>query len=130
MLITGASGSGKTRLALALLRGARRDGHAAGFVADDRVLLSREEGRLIARAPEPIFGLVEIRGLGPVPIRAEPSCPVALLVRLVPAQEAPRMAEGLTEAFAGVALPRLDLPQRDCEGAVLAVEAFLFGAEF
>lgn len=130
VLIAGASGSGKTRLALALLREARRDGQAAAFVADDQVLLSVERGRLIAAAPEPIFGLVEIRGLGPVPIRAERACAVELLVRLLPEKSAPRMAEGLAETLAGVAVPRLDLAERDCAGAVLAIDAFLFGTEF
>lgn len=130
VLVAGASGSGKTRLALALVRETRRDGQAAAFVSDDQVLLAAEAGRLIARAPDPIFGLVEIRGLGPVPIRAERSCAVDLLIRLVPEAAAPRMAEGLTETLAGIAVQRLDLAQRDCGGAVLAANAFLFGAAF
>ncbi|WIY26460.1 HPr kinase/phosphorylase [Parasedimentitalea psychrophila] len=58
LLIRGASGSGKSTLALSLMAlGAR-------LVADDRVLLSLEQGQLIARAPEPIGGLIEARGLG------------------------------------------------------------------
>ncbi|NRB16177.1 MAG: serine kinase [Rhodobacteraceae bacterium] len=58
LLIRGASGSGKSTLALALMAlGAR-------LVADDKVMLSLEQGRLVARAPAPIGGLIEARGLG------------------------------------------------------------------
>jgi HPr kinase/phosphorylase len=128
VLIAGGSGSGKTRLALTLLREARRDGREAAFVADDQVMLSQDgAGGLIARAPAAISGLVEIRGFGPVAIEAVPFCSVRLLVRLVAPERAPRMAQDLRERVAGVDLPRLDLAQRDCAGAALAVNAFFFG---
>lgn len=129
VLIAGPSGSGKTRLALLLVREARRDGLAAHLVSDDQVLLAPgADGRLIATAPAALFGLVEIRGFGPVPVQAERHCAVDLLVRLVPGPDAPRMAEGGSEAVAGCLLPRLELAERDALGAVLAVNAFLFGA--
>lgn len=131
VLIAGPSGSGKTRLALLLVREGLRDGHPASLVCDDQVLLSPGDGgRLVATAPDALFGLVEIRGFGPAPVRAERRCAVDLLVRLVPGPRAPRMAENQSEAIAGCLLPRLDLAERDAFGAMLAVNAFLFGADW
>ena len=61
MLIEGASGSGKSDLALRCL--------PLGFrlVSDDRTRLWVSEGRLFGAAPEPIAGLIEARGLGVMP---------------------------------------------------------------
>ncbi len=54
-LITGPSGAGKSALALQLLsRGGR-------LVADDRVIVTPDQGRLLARSPAPIAGLLEAR---------------------------------------------------------------------
>lgn len=58
VLITGASGSGKSSLALQLMAlGAR-------LVSDDRTDLHVQGQRLIASAPASIAGLVEARGVG------------------------------------------------------------------
>lgn len=58
LLLTGASGSGKSDLALRLMdRGAM-------LVADDRVNISHENGAAIARPPAQIAGRMEVRGLG------------------------------------------------------------------
>ena len=58
LLILGGSGSGKSTLALSLMA------LGASLVADDRVLLTLEQGNLVARAPAAIGGLIEARGLG------------------------------------------------------------------
>ena len=58
VLILGASGSGKSRLALALI------GEGAQLVADDQVFLAADGGALFARAPRATAGLIEVRGLG------------------------------------------------------------------
>lgn len=63
-LVTGPSGIGKSRLALACISAAQQMGHFAALVADDRVDLSMEQGRIIARCPASIEGLIEIRGAG------------------------------------------------------------------
>ena len=56
--ITGPAGTGKSTLALAMIaQGAR-------LVADDRSLIWPQDGALYARAPRPIAGLLEQRGLG------------------------------------------------------------------
>jgi HPr kinase/phosphorylase len=58
MLILGASGSGKSGLALALM------GFGADLIADDRVVLTMAEQAIVASAPEPLVGLIEARGIG------------------------------------------------------------------
>lgn len=58
LLITGASGSGKSRLALQLMA------FGAELVADDRTQIEAIEGRLIAMAVPTIEGLIEARGVG------------------------------------------------------------------
>lgn len=58
VLIVGASGSGKSSLALQLLA------LGATLVADDRTEVSVARGGLTARSPATIKGLVEARGVG------------------------------------------------------------------
>lgn len=105
VLIRGASGSGKSTLLLALLD---RD-PTARLVADDRVALAVEGGRLVARAPAAIAGRLEVRGLGIVPWPYVESAPVALVVDIVPHPEAPRLPdddEGTVE-LEGQRVPRI-----------------------
>jgi len=75
VLIRGPSASGKSDLALRCLALAPSAllPHAAELVADDQVELRLVHGRPVARAPTPIAGLIEVRGLGilSVPFRAE-----------------------------------------------------------
>src|SRR6266545_8207351 len=61
ILIRGPAGSGKSRLALALIEVAG-SGHLrfARLVADDRVQLDACHGRLLARAPQTLAGLIEV----------------------------------------------------------------------
>ncbi len=58
LLIIGPSGSGKSSLALSLIA------LGAILVSDDRTILVNKAGRLIAKCPPPIRGLVEARGIG------------------------------------------------------------------
>jgi len=71
LLITGASGSGKSSLALQLMA------LGAGLVADDRVVLEARDGVLTGNAPDAIAGLIEARGMGI--LRAEPHGPAAIV---------------------------------------------------
>jgi len=64
ILVRGASGAGKSSLALALIARARQDGRFSQLVADDRVILQPRHGRIVMRSPERIAGLVEIRSAG------------------------------------------------------------------
>jgi hypothetical protein len=76
VLLLGASGSGKSDLALRLM--------AAGavLVADDRVELLAEDGRLIARPPQALARLLEIRGVGIVELEHRRSAQIALVCAL------------------------------------------------
>lgn len=130
VLVAGPSGSGKTELCLALLDHCRLWGEFARMVSDDQVFLSVAGGRLIAAAPETIAGLVEVRGLAPRPILAEPRMIADLFVQLVPPGEAPRFAEEAAQELAGCLVPRLDLPANDARHAVVAIAARLGIAPF
>ena len=76
ILISGPSGAGKSDLALRLLE--------RGFtlVSDDRTIVKRNGGRLIASAPPNIAGKLEVRGIGIVDVETVSDVPVALLVEL------------------------------------------------
>ena len=76
VLLLGASGVGKSDLALRLVDGGAR------LVADDRSELWLKNGVLFARAPATIAGLIEVRGLGIIALPYSRQVPVALAVRL------------------------------------------------
>jgi serine kinase of HPr protein (carbohydrate metabolism regulator) len=69
VLFLGPSGSGKSTTAFACLCEAQALGWNAALIADDRTILTMQTGRLMASCPEPIRGLVELRGTGVVPVR-------------------------------------------------------------
>ena len=108
-LIRGPAGSGKTRLALALIDAAHTGVLPfARLVADDRVRLSVAHGRLIATAPDAIRGLVEVRGLGIRTLPHEARAVVGLVVDLAAADGRRMAAEAGREiVILGVKLPRL-----------------------
>jgi serine kinase of HPr protein (carbohydrate metabolism regulator) len=109
VLIQGVAGAGKSRLALALIAAAQaRLIPFACLVADDRVELEACHGRLLARAPKALAGLIEVAGLG---IRRVPHEPVAIIGTIVDlaaadAQRLPSPPERQA-AVAGILLPRL-----------------------
>jgi serine kinase of HPr protein (carbohydrate metabolism regulator) len=102
VLIEGESGSGKSDLTLRCL--------SLGFrlVADDRTRLWVSEGRLFGAAPEPIAGLMEVRGLGVLPEPALRLAEVRLAVRcLEPDDPLERMPEPSVRRLLGVTVPRI-----------------------
>lgn len=121
ILVQGASGSGKTTLALALLGAASSARRFCALVADDQLLLSAEGGRLVARAPHAIAGLVEVRGAGPRPIRHQQSAVIDLVASLVPQDGAPRYAEPASTEMVGCSVPLLVLAERNTAGALPAI---------
>ena len=65
VLIRGPAGSGKSRLALALIEAARSGRILfARLVADDRAHVTAVHGRLLVRPAEALASLIEVRGLG------------------------------------------------------------------
>ena len=64
LILLGASGMGKSTLALQLISAAVRAGHFATLLSDDQVLLEQLNGRVVATAPATIKGMLELRGSG------------------------------------------------------------------
>ncbi|HHZ09808.1 MAG TPA: HPr kinase/phosphorylase [Rhizobiales bacterium] len=130
VLIAGDSGAGKSTLALTLVRRFGLSGRFAALVSDDRSDIEICDGRLLASAPEPLAGLVEVHGLGPRSVECERRAVVDLLVRLVEPGLAPRYQEGDCETVAGCAVPCLALPRRQAEQACSVVLSWLGVAPF
>jgi len=83
VLIRGPAASGKSRLALNLIQAASNGQLAfARLVADDRVHVEAAHGRLIARPPAVLAGLLEVRGLGIHRLPYEPMAVVSWVVDL------------------------------------------------
>ena len=101
ILIEGASGTGKSSLALALID------RGATLVGDDGTALSVRDGQLWAAPPRHTAGLMEVRNLGIVPMPCT-EAPAVLILRLDPT--APRFIEQAeTIEFLGVRLPLIVL---------------------
>lgn len=108
-LILGPSGAGKSGLALRLIAG------GAALVSDDQVRLTRRGVGLVARAPAPISGMIEARGVGLLRVPVEAEAPVALAVDLSRASAA-RMPHRETITHLGVEIDLIsgrDLPDID-----------------
>jgi len=121
VLLRGASGSGKSDLALRLIDAGAR------LVADDQSELHRHGDAIIARAPATIAGLVEVRGIGIFRLDALAEAPVALIVDLVPPETLERLPVGRTETILGLTLPLIALAPFEASAAAklrLALCAF------
>jgi serine kinase of HPr protein (carbohydrate metabolism regulator) len=112
ILLRGASGAGKSLLALELLDRAALRGTEGALVADDRVDLERQGDGLVMRPPPAIAGRIKLRGRGIVRRPHLAAAPVHLVVDLV--DDLVRLldeAEFATDLL-GVALPRCPVPRR------------------
>jgi len=130
VLITGASGAGKTTLALTLIDHCRVRGLFARLISDDRVLVANHAGRLVCRVPATIAGLAEVPGFMPRPLPFEPGGVIDLNVRLVPKADMARFQDEILEPVAGCPVPRIDLAERNAATALPAVVARLSIAPF
>ena len=125
VLLRGPSGSGKSDLALRLMD--------RGFilVADDQVLLSRDDDQLIAQAPSALAGLIELRGLGLIRMPYCARARIGLVVDLVSPDEVERLPEPMAIEFLGLDIPCLRLHAFDATTALkisLALARPLLGA--
>ena len=103
VLLLGASGTGKSDLALRLIDGGAR------LVADDRTDLLRRDGELFASAPHTIAGRIEVRGIGILAVPAVAEARVRLAIELVEPARVERLPDGCSREFLGVSVPLLAL---------------------
>jgi HPr kinase/phosphorylase len=128
VLIRGGSGSGKTSLGLALVAAALAKGRHGAWVADDRTGLTACGGRLIASAHPAIAGHAERRGLGLVPVEAEPHAVIRLVVDcLGEAPERMPEPEALIACISGVTLPRISVAGGAADAPLVLAALELFG---
>jgi serine kinase of HPr protein (carbohydrate metabolism regulator) len=108
-LIRGPSGSGKSRLALALLQAAERGAlRFARLVADDRAHVEAAHGRLLVRPAPALAGMLEVRGVGIRRMAHEPLAVVQTVVELGPTDVERMPDHTITQAhIEGITLPRL-----------------------
>ena len=107
VLLRGPSGSGKSDLALRLID------QGGVLVADDQVLLQRDGDALLARAPDILAGLLEIRGLGILKMTYRAVAPVGAVIDLVGSDEVERMPEPETVSLLEKALPLYRVSARE-----------------
>lgn len=93
VLIRGASGTGKSDLALRCLMLGAGSLWAAPpkLIADDQVVVRREGPILLARPPATIAGLLEVRGLGLMRLPYQAEARVRLVADLVTADRVERL---------------------------------------
>ena len=115
VLLRGASGSGKSSLALRLIDtegfGIGQLNLRAKLVADDRVILQIGGAKIFASSPARLAGKLEIRGLGIVTLEHLKTVDLRLVVDLLPHKSIPRLPE-MTDTqveLLGAKLPRLTL---------------------
>jgi HPr kinase/phosphorylase len=108
VLIRGPSGSGKSRLVLALLQAAG-DGRLAfaRLVSDDRTRIGAAHGRLLAQPVPELAGLIEERGAGIRQVPYEPAAVVSLIIDLDAGPARLPEPSQQTVAIEGIVLPRL-----------------------
>lgn len=111
VLLRGPSGAGKSDLALRLIDG------GAQLVSDDYTVVTAHGGHLVASAPESIKGVIEVRGLGLVPMTPRSRAVVGLLVDLDGGGAVERLPEPETELIDGIALPRLRIAPFEASAA-------------
>jgi serine kinase of HPr protein (carbohydrate metabolism regulator) len=100
VLLLGPPGAGKSDLLLRLIDG------GAYLVADDRVVLRASGADVLASPPDRLAGVLEVRGLGLTIVPYLAAIPIALAVRLTPAERIVRVPEPEAEEL----LPGLSVP--------------------
>lgn len=88
-LIRGASGSGKSDLALRFITDFEGDG--AALISDDQTSVSLVDDQLTVRSPATIAGLIEVRGIGPLRVPYQENAILCIIVDLAENSEVPRL---------------------------------------
>jgi hypothetical protein len=117
VLIGGRSGTGKSDLALRLID------RGASLVSDDYTELRRVGGRVLARAPAPIAGKIEVRGLGILDLPETADVPVCLFVDLD--RDPERLPDPETVWLAGEEIPTVALAALEASAALKLEQALV-----
>lgn len=112
VLLGGPSGAGKSDLALRLID------RGAVLVADDYVELAAGAGRLVARAPERLRGLLEVRGLGIYRFNIMEESDIYLMVNLDSLCKKERLPPRENITLCGVGLPQVHLSSYEASAPV------------
>ena len=121
VLLRGASGSGKSDLALRLIDAGAR------LVADDQSELSQHGETIIVRAPAAIAGLIEVRGVGILRLDTIAEAPLALVVDLIAPELIERLPSLAYERILELDVPRISVAPFEASAAAkvsLALRAF------
>jgi HPr kinase/phosphorylase len=111
VLLRGASGSGKSDLALRLIDAGAR------LVADDQSRLCRDGDAILVRAPEAIAGLIEARGVGILRVDGIAGARLALIADLVAPERVERLPEPSSETIFGLAIPVISIAPFEASAA-------------
>lgn len=122
VMMTGASGGGKSTLARRLIDYARAHGRFGALIGDDRIALELKSGRIIASGHKNIAGLIEIRGLGLAQTNFVGSAVIDLLVscETVIRTRLPDKGERMITLM-GVHVPRIETRPDDPESVWIAL---------
>ena len=123
VVLLGASGSGKSDLALRLIDAGAR------LVADDRLTIERRGIFCSGARRRSLAGLLEVRGFGIVRLPWCAESRLGLVVELEPDASAPRLPEPEHYALLGIALPQLRLDPRSAS-AVARIRLALIAERF
>ena len=125
LLIQGASGAGKSSLTLGLLEHAQQLGWEGYLVSDDQAFLEPHNNTLIAKTPDTIAGLLELRGHGIIEHPYQSSTKVRVVVQMIEDKLLDRMPEEKHIDFNGIRLPMIEVPIQHEAAAVRIVFAWL-----
>ncbi|MBV6656972.1 MAG: HPr kinase/phosphatase C-terminal domain-containing protein [Devosiaceae bacterium] len=148
LLITGASGSGKSRLALALLNRVNAleplafinpdtmatppyteplesQAGASALVADDQVLVTAGAQLPGAQAPTTLQGLIEVRGLGIAHMPWIARADIHFVISLTDAATWPRLPDARSVELAGCTIANVRVPTGDLAHQMLLIDIAL-----
>ena len=127
VLLRGASGSGKSDLALRLIMSGpwRGERAPARLVADDQVVLLRRGESVVAQPPPAIKGKLEVRGIGIVDVASVDEAEVRLVVDLVAREEVERLPDSnRAMTLLGIDIPLVSLDAREPSAPIKVLIAF------